>query len=73
MNNIHFLVSALLKTLPVNEDISDVISSFWITRETSSNDLIGKVINSKYKIDKHLGQGGFGKVYTVSDLNENNT
>ena len=71
-------MSALFKTLHVREVKSDVISSAWITRETitTPDELFGKVINSKYKIDKYLGQGGFGKVYTVlvyMDLKENNT
>ena len=50
----------------------DVISSVWITNErsASSDNLIGKVINSKYKIEMYLGQGGFGKVYKITDLNE---
>ena len=59
----------------VREVKSDVISSLWITSETneSSGELIGKEINNKYKIDKYLGQGGFGIVYKVLDLNENNS
>ena len=44
----------------------------WIAIENASSDeLLGKVINNKYKIDKYLGQGGFGKVYTVLDQKEN--
>ena len=34
--------------------------------------LIGRVIDGKYKIDKYLGRGGYGKVYTVLDKSENN-
>ena len=34
--------------------------------------LIGRVIDGKYKIDKYLGRGTFGKVYTVLDILENN-
>ena len=51
---------------------SDAISSVWITNErsASSDELIGKVINSKYKIEMFLGQGGFGKVYKITDLNQ---
>ena len=66
---------ALLKTLPVREVKSDTIFSAWIISESkaSSDNLIEKVIDIKYKIDKHLGQGGFGKVYTLLDLEENNT
>ena len=63
-------MSTLLKTLPVREVESDIISTIWITNDANSNDLIGKVINRKYKIDEYLGQGGFGKVYTLLDLNE---
>ena len=68
-------MSALLKTLPVREVKSDTIFSAWIISESkaSSDNLIEKVIDIKYKIDKHLGQGGFGKVYTLLDLEENNT
>ena len=68
-------MSALLKTLPVREVKSDTILSAWISNESKvcSDKLIGIVINSTYKIDKHLGQGGFGKVFTISDLEENNT
>ena len=64
---------ASLKTLLVREVKSDVISSEWITNDANSNELIENVIDSKYKIDKHLGQGGFGKVFTVLDLDENIT
>ena len=68
-------MNALLKTLPVREVKSDTILSAWIISEAnaSSDKLIGIEINSKYKIDKHLGQGGFGKVFTLSYLEENNT
>ena len=54
---------------------SDTIFSAWITRDDKvcSDALIEKVMDIKYKIDKHLGQGGFGKVFTLSDLDENNT
>ena len=53
---------------------SDTILSAWIISDSKvfSDKLIGIVINSKYKIDKHLGQGEFGKVFTLSDLEENN-
>ena len=66
-------MNALLKTLPVREVKSDKIFSAWISNDAivCSNELIGIVIDSKYKIDKHLGQGGFGKVFTLSDLEEN--
>ena len=60
------------KSSAQSEVKNDAISSLWITNEANSDKLIGKVINSNYKIDKYLGQGGFGKVYTVLDLNENN-
>ena len=68
-------MSALLKTLPVRAVKSYTISSAWITSDAKlfSDQIIGIVINSKYKIDKHLGQGGFGKVFTLSDLEEDNT
>ena len=68
-------MSTLLKTLPVREVKSDTIFSAWIISESkaSSDNLIEKVIDIKYKIDTHLGQGGFGKVFTLSDLVENNT
>ena len=68
-------MNELLKTLPVREVKSDTIFSAWISNDAKvcSNELIGIVIDSKYKIDKHLGQGGFGKVYTVLDTKENNT
>ena len=68
-------MNALLKTLTVREVKSDTISSAWITRDDKmcSDELIGQVIYIKYKIDKHLGQGGFGKVFTLSDQEENNT
>ena len=68
-------MSELLKTLHVREVKSDSILSAWISNESKlcSDKLIGNVIDSKYKIDKHLGQGGFGKVFTVLDLEENNT
>ena len=68
-------MSALLKTLHVREVKSDAISTIWLSNETnaSSDNLIGIVINSRYKIDKYLGQGGFGKFYTVLDTKENNT
>ena len=66
---------ALLNTLPVREVKSDTILSAWIICDAKmfSDKLIGIVINSKYKIDKHLGQGGFGKVFTLSNLEDNNT
>ena len=67
--------SSLLKTLHVREVKSDEILSMWIAidkiNDASSDELIGKVVNNKYKIDKYLGQGGFGKVYTVLDQSEN--
>jgi len=68
-------VKALLKTLPVREVNSDTILSAWISNESRvcSEKLIEKVIDNKYKIDKNLGQGGFGKVFTVLDQDENNT
>ena len=68
-------MNSLLMTLPVREVKSDAISSAWITSDAKvfSDNLIGKVIDIKYKIDKHLGQGGFGKVFTLSDLEENIT
>ena len=68
-------MSALLKTLPVREIKSDTILSAWISNEAKScsDKLTEQVIGSKYKIDKNLGQGGFGKVFTLSDLEENNT
>ena len=68
-------MNVLLKTLPVREVKCDTISSAWITSDAKvfSDELIGILINSKYKIDKHLGQGGFGKVFTLCDLEENNT
>ena len=68
-------MNALLKTLPVREVKSDTIFSAWIISESKacSDELIGIVIDIKYKIDKYLGQGGFGKVFTLSDLVENNT
>ena len=68
-------MSALLKALPVREVKSDTISTKWISNEgkACSDALIEKAIDSKYKIDKHLGQGGFGKVYSLLDLNEKNT
>ena len=68
-------MNALLKTLPVREVKSDTILSAWISNEgkACSDKLIEQVIDNKYKIDKHLGQGGFGKVFTVSDLEEKNT
>ena len=68
-------MNVLLKTLPVREVKCDTISSAWITSDAKvvSDELIGILINSKYKIDKHLGQGGFGKVFTLSYLEENNT
>ena len=66
---------ALSKTFPVREVKSDTILSAWILSDAKvcSDKLIGNVIERKYKIDKHLGQGGFGKVYTLYDLEENNT
>ena len=68
-------MNAFLKTLPVRQVNSDAISSAWIASDAKvfSDELIGIVINSKYKIDKNLGQGGFGKVFTVLDQDENNT
>ena len=68
-------MSSLLKTLPVRGVESDTILSAWISNESKvcSDKLIGIVINSKYKIDKHLGQGAFGKVFTITDLEDNNT
>ena len=68
-------MSALFKTLPVREVKSDTISSAWIKIDSNvfTDELIGQVIYFKYKIDKHLGQGGFGKVFTLLDLEENNT
>ena len=68
-------MSALLKTLQMREVKSDTIFSAWIISEAKvcSDKLIGIVIDSKYKIDKYLGQGGFGKVFTISDQEENNT
>ena len=68
-------MNALLKTLPVREVKSDAILSAWISNESKacSDNLIEKVIDIKYKIDTHLGQGGFGKVFTILDLEENNT
>ena len=68
-------MNALLKTLTVREVKSDTISSAWIKIDSKvfTDQLIGQVIYFKYKIDKHLGQGGFGKVFTLLDLEENNT
>ena len=62
------------ETLSVREVKNDAISSLWIMNETneSSDELIEKVINIKYKIEEYLGKGRFGKVFKVLDLNENN-
>ena len=62
-------------TLPVRKVKNDTILSAWISNESKvcSVKLIGIEINSKYKIHTYLGQGAFGKVYTVLDLKENNT
>ena len=67
-------MNVLLKTLPIREVKSDIISSAWIASDAKvfSDNLIGIEINSKFIIDKHLGQGGFGKVFTLSDLEEKN-
>ena len=68
-------VRELSMSLPVREVKSDTIFSAWIISESKvcSDKLIGKEISIKYKIDKYLGQGGFGKVFTLLDLEENNT
>ena len=59
-----------MKTLRVRKVKSDSISSLWITVDFNKNDLIGKEIDEKkYKIEKYLGRGGYGEVYTT----ENNT
>lgn len=34
--------------------------------------LLGIVVNNKYKIEKHLGDGAYGKIYILSDKDEKN-
>ena len=53
------------------------ISKASITLQTyiegiNADVLIGRVIDEKYKIDKYLGRGAYGKVYTVLDILESN-
>lgn len=54
----------------------DDISTEWIIinkDNSTSNFLIGKVLDDRYKIEKFLGEGSFGKVYTVKDENDGKT
>ena len=59
-----------MKTIKVRQ-VTEDISSLWITMDSNREDLIGQVIDKNYKIERYLGRGAFGKVFTVMDLNEN--
>ena len=61
-----------MNTTRVRRVTNDSISSLCITIDSNREGLIGQVIDKKYKIEGYLGKGGFGKVYTVMDLNDNN-
>ena len=61
-----------MNTTRVRQVIHDNISSLCITIDSNREDLIGKIIDRKYKIEDYLGKGGFGKVYTVMDLSDKN-
>ena len=62
-----------LKIRKVKSQISKVSITLQTYIEGINADvLIGRVIDGKYKIDKYLGRGGYGKVYTVLDIFDNN-
>ena len=61
-----------MNTTRVRRVINDNISSLCITIDSNREGLIGELIDRKYKIEGYLGIGGFGKVYTVMDLSDNN-
>lgn len=37
---------------------------------TLNNSMIGEVLDTKYKLTKYLGRGGFGKAYVVLEENK---
>lgn len=53
------------------EVCSNIFQGFW--RKNKKMIEVGTILQNRYRIEKHIGQGGMGKVYVASDQRFNST
>lgn len=63
---------SLLGTFRIRRVKCENISSLCITTYSKREEIIGQVIDKKYKVEMYLSRGTFGQVYTVLALNDKN-